>query len=58
MLSQELNSEADRLLALGSRNGSVRADEVEMIRQIKKESLEAITRAEARLQGIRVVVAT
>ena len=58
MLSQELNSEADRLVALGSRNGSVRADEVEMIRQIKKDSLEAFTRAEARLQGIRVVVAT
>jgi ATP-dependent helicase HepA len=58
MLSQELNSEADRLVALGSRNGSVRADEVEMIRQIEKDSLEAITRAEARLQGIRVVVAT
>jgi ATP-dependent helicase HepA len=57
-LSQELNSEADRLVALGSRNGSVRADEVEMIRQIEKDSLEAITRAEARLQGIRVVVAT
>ena len=58
MISQELNSEATRLEALGLRNGSVRDDELEMIKQIQKDSLEAVTRAEARLQGVRVVVAT
>ena len=58
MISQELNSEVTRLRALGLRNGSVRDDEVEMIKQIQKDSLEAVTRAEARLQGVRVVVAT
>ena len=58
MISKELNSEATRLEALGLRNGSVRDDELEMIKQIQKDSLEAVTRAEARLQGVRVVVAT
>ena len=58
MISQELNSEATRLEALGSRNGSVRDDEVAMIKQIQKDSLETVTRAEAKLQGVRVVVAT
>jgi len=58
MISQELNSEATRLEALGSRNGSVRDDEVAMIKQVQKDSLEAVTRAEAKLQGVRVVVAT
>jgi len=36
----------------------VRADEIEIIKQIKKDSLEAVTRAEVKLQGVRVVVAT
>ncbi|MEC8633469.1 MAG: helicase-related protein [Pseudomonadota bacterium] len=58
MISQELNTEVTRLEALGSRNGSVRDDELEMIKQIQKDSLEAVTRAEAKLQGVRVVVAT
>ena len=58
IISQELNSEATRLEALGSRNGSVRDDEVAMIKQIQKDSLEAVSRAEAKLQGVRVVVAT
>ena len=58
MISQELNSEATRLEALGSRNGSVRDDEVAMIKQIQKDSIEAVSRAEAKLQGVRVVVAT
>jgi ATP-dependent helicase HepA len=58
MISQELNTEATRLEALGSRNGSVRDEEVAMIKQIQKDSLEAVTRAEAKLQGVRVVVAT
>jgi hypothetical protein len=57
-INQELNVEAERLEALGNRNGSVRADEIEIIKQIKKDSLEAVTRAEVRLQGVRVVVAT
>ena len=57
-INQELNGEAERLEALGNRNGSVRADEIEIIKQIKKDSLEAVTRAEVRLQGVRVVVAT
>jgi hypothetical protein len=58
MISQELNSEVARLEALGSRNGSVRDDEIDIIRQIQNDSLEAVTRAEARLQGVRVIVAT
>ena len=58
MISEELNSEASRLEALGNRNGSVRDDEVAMIKQIQKDSLEAVTRAEPKLQGVRVVVAT
>ena len=58
MISKELNSEATRLEALGLRNGSVRDDELEMIKQIQKDSLEAVTRAEAILPGVRVVLAT
>ena len=50
MISEELNSEASRLEALGNRNGSVRDDEVAMIKQIQKDSLEAVTRAEPKLK--------
>ena len=53
-----LKSEAQRLAALGARNGSVREDEVEAVNQLLTETKDAMARAEPRLQGIRVVVAT
>lgn len=53
-----LNSEVHRLRALGKRNGSVREDEVVAMEQLLTEITEAVSRAEPRLQGIRVVVAT
>lgn len=53
-----LSSEARRLRSLGERNGSVREDEVHAVEQLLIETQEAIARAEPRLQGIRVVVAT
>ena len=53
-----LGAEAERLKALGERNGSVRNDEIEAVQQLLTEIREAVARAEPRLQGIRVVVAT
>ena len=53
-----LGAEAERLKALGGRNGSVRNDEIEAVQQLLTEIREAVGRAEPRLQGIRVVVAT
>jgi len=53
-----LKSEAQRLATLGARNGSVREDEVEAVNHLLTETKNAMARAEPRLQGIRVVVAT
>ena len=53
-----LGAEAERLKALGERNGSVRNDEIEAVQQLLTEIREAVARTEPRLQGIRVVVAT
>ncbi len=53
-----LTAEAQRLRSLGERNGSVRADEIEAIEQLLTETTQAIARAEPRLHGVRVVVAT
>ena len=53
-----LHAEAHRLRSLGERNGSVRDDEVLAVEQLLTETTEAVLRAEPRLQGIRVVVAT
>ena len=53
-----LHAEARRLRSLGERNGSVRDDEVLAVEQLLTETTEAVLRAEPRLQGIRVVVAT
>lgn len=53
-----LHAEAQRLRSLGERNGSVRDDEVLAVEQLLTETTEAVLRAEPRLQGIRVVVAT
>lgn len=53
-----LHAEAHRLRSLGERNGSVREDEISAVEQLLTETTEAVLRAEPRLQGIRVVVAT
>ena len=53
-----LNAEVQRLRSLGERNGSVREDEIQGVEQLLAETTEAVARAEPRLQGIRVVVAT
>ncbi len=57
-VSQELTHEAHRLEALGERNGSVRSDEIATVRSLEHDTLEALNRAEPRLQGIRLIVAT
>ena len=57
-IKRSLSGEAERLEALGRRNGSVRRDEIDLIRQLQSESIDAVARAEPQLQGIRVVVAT
>jgi hypothetical protein len=57
-VSQELTHEAQRLEALGQRNGSVRSDEITTVRSLEHDTLEALNRAEPRLQGIRLIVAT
>ena len=53
-----LKAEAQRLRSLGERNGSVREDEIHGVEQLLTQTTEAVARAEPRLQGIRVVVAT
>ena len=53
-----LHAEAHRLRSLGERNSSVREDEISAMEQLLTETTEAVLRAEPRLQGIRVVVAT
>ena len=57
-ITRSLSGEAQRLEALGRRNGSARRDEIDLIRQLQSESVDAVARAEPQLQGIRVVVAT
>lgn len=56
--TSQLGEELDRIRALAERNAGIRSDEIEALTERTTATAEALTRADALLQGVRLVIAT
>ena len=56
--TSQLGEELDRIRALAERNAGIRSDEIEALTERTTSTAEALTRADALLQGVRLVIAT
>ena len=56
--TSQLGEELDRIRALAERNAGIRSDEIEALTERTTLTAEALTRADALLQGVRLVIAT